>query len=373
MIKKYTDYVLGTFITLLSIFYISGQNFHDSQKMLFKVVTFSALIVSLYIKPVRDVRDKWINSFLALAFLSFLFNPGSRLVGISSLIDITLVVLLFYLLINYISNTNIVYSSIIVVVALNAIMVIFQFFKIDPLCLNDVRQQNEHIVGLFGHPMNLGAYMATVLPYLAYKNIWLAVIAGILMFASRSWAAGLVGMVGLLFYYWFKNKKVFKVLITLVILISIVGTIFIFFYLPQVEREYLTRKVTLRVYTEWPLFKVSLGNPYFGYGPGTFKHIVTQVKEIDTADLGGLDVTWNDYLGCALELGFFSILIMFGIVRRTFREFLRSDSPEVLAIFSSLVTIPLGALFHSYMCYMNIGIICIALYVIYQIKIKEEV
>ena len=83
-----------------SIFYIPGQNFHDSQKVLFKGFVFSALIISLYIKPIRDLRDKWINSFLVVAFLSFLFNPTSRVVGISSLVDITLAVILFYLLLN---------------------------------------------------------------------------------------------------------------------------------------------------------------------------------------------------------------------------------------------------------------------------------
>src|SRR3990167_773224 len=377
--RKYIDYFIGIFLVASSIFYIPGQNFHDSQKVLFKGFVFSALIISLYIKPIRDLRDKWINSFLVVAFLSFLFNPTSRVVGISSLVDITLAVILFYLLLNYISDTNIVYSSMIAIIVINAVMILFQFLKIDPLCLNDVRKQNTHIVGLFGHPMNLGVYMGTILPYLIYKNKGLAILAGILLLScggfnivDKSWGAMLSAVVGVILYFFLTNKKIFKRVVISMMIAGILTLAYMSFTLPQDMKETLIKKITLRVYTQWPLFKVALSNPWFGYGPGTFRHIVPQVKEIDTGWLGGLDVTWNDYLGCALEIGFISILIVFGIFRDTFRKFLRSDSPEVIALFCSLATIPIGIFFHSYMNYINIGVLCMALYVIFQIKTEEE-
>jgi len=295
--------------------------------------------------------------------------------------------MVFYILLNQLEDTNVIYSSVVAIITINMVMVILQFFGIDPLCFDDVGKQNSHIVGIFGHSMNLSAYMSIVLPYVWHKNKWFGGMALILVFApggldlaSKSWAGILCAIIGMSIYFWFKNRRITVIVLATLLVVGSILTTVLYLKLPEGKREVVNRKVTLRLQTQYPLVRVALSRPYFGHGPGTFQYIIPQVPELEFTQpssitgkpsMGGLDVTWNDPLGCALEIGIFSLLIFFGIIRKVFRQFRHDKSTETVALFASLATIPIGAFFHSYMNYFNVGMICLALYAMWNIKTER--
>jgi len=309
---------------------------------------------------------------MLLMLVSFLFNKDSRAISIRPLVDSYLMFFMFYAIINNLQDRNVIYGAIVGIIVVNMLMVYMQILRMDPLCLDDQARHNTHIVGLFGYPMNLGAWMACALPYVFHKNKWLFIPVFLMMVMSDSWAAIGVGIIGLMFYIWFWNKKIFKGACYLIIAASILVSLYCVFTLSSVQKKEIINKVTLRVETQVPLIRPILSRPYFGYGLGTWQVVIPQVKEIDHDRIGLIDVTWCDPLGCALELGLISVFLMFCFFRAEVRKFIQSRKDlELVSLFGSLITISLGMLFHSYMNYINISVFCVLMYCVYRIKQEE--
>lgn len=372
--RKATNYLIGAFVFLSSTFYIPGQNFHDSQRILFQIAGMLFFAMMLCWKPIRQLRNVWLSGFLIYAIIVFLIHDSIRVMSIAPLINIFLMVALYYVFSNYLENDDVIYKAIQGIIVVNLVFLAFQFLKIDPLMLNDRRLPNTHLVGLFGHPMNMGIFCSIVLPYVLHKSKTWAVLAGVCLLASMSYISIALGVFGLLLYLFFTNKIAFKIALAITLVIGLILVGCIAFLYDDVMKNTVIRKFTLRYQTNYPFLKTALSNPHRGYGLGSFAQVSRQVmKKEGLEQIGLVDVTWNDYLGCAIEMGIWVWFIFFGLFRQTILRFRNSLKPhEITALFCSLSTIPIGIMIHSYMNYINVGVICVALFSAFEIKLAKE-
>lgn len=372
--RKIIDYLIGTFVFFSSVFYIPGQNFHDSQKVLFQIVAMLFFAMYLSFKPVRQVRNVWISSYLIYAIIIFISLKAVQGISIVSLINIFLMVALYYTFVNHLKNVDVIYKAIQGIIIVNIIFLVFQILKIDPLILDDMRRKNTHLVGLFGHPMNMGIFCSIVLPYVFSKSKFWAGLVFICLIASQSYISIILGIVGLLVYLFFIHRKAFKVVLIASLVVSVLSGCYIFATQNKVENRFIIEKVTHRYKINMPLLKAALSNPYHGYGLGTFKHVTAQIYSPEIVNkIGWIDVPWNDPIGCMLEMGVCVLFIFFGLFKQTFVRFSHmTKSKDNVAIFACLSTIPIGIMFHSYMNYINVGVICVALFSMFEIKLRED-
>lgn len=372
--QKIIDYTIGAFIFLSSVFYIPGQNFHDSQKILFQVAAMLFFALYLSWKPIRNIRNVWISAYLVYAIIIFMVIKETQAASMVSLVNIFLMVVLYYVFSNYLKDGSVIYKAILGIIVINIIFLIFQVLRIDPLLLDDQRRQNTHLVGLFGHPMNMGIFCSVSLPYVFSKNKWWAILVFIALLASKSYISVVLGIGGLLLYLFFTNKFAFKIATSIICVTAILFTCYVSIFYTDRTKRTIIQKITLRYDINYPLLRTSLSNPFHGYGLGTFKYITPKVIDPVTFDrIGWVDVTWNDYLGCSLEMGLGILFIFFGLFKQTIVRFTKSHkSNEITALFCSLATVPIGIMFHSYMNYINVGVICIALFALLDIKMKER-
>jgi len=372
--QKATNFLIGAFVFLSSTFYIPGQNFHNSQAILFKIAGMLFFALFLCLPPLRKIRNVWIGAFLAYAIVIFMVVEKMRPVAIVSLVNIFLVVILYYTFSNYLDGDKAIYRAIQWIIAANVVFVAFQLLKIDPLTLNDQGKPNSHLVGLFGHPMNMGIFCSVVLPYVFSKNkIW-AGLTFILLVASKSYISVALGIVGLLVYLFFVHKKLFKISVVVVFIGTLLLSSYMYFCTNQANKQMIANKFIHRWDVGYPLLRTSLSNPWHGYGLGSFKFVSQKAMSPEAMDLiGWVDVPWCDYSGCTVEMGIAILFIFFGFFEDTLKRFKASiKTKESYALFASLCTVPIGMIFHSYMNYINVGVICVALFSLLEIKIKEE-
>ena len=372
--RKITDYLIGAFIFFSSTFYMPGQNFHDSQRILFQIAGMLFFAMILCMKPVRQIRNAWVNSYLILAIVMFVVHSSIKALGIVPLVNIFVMTMLFYAFSNYLTDKSVVYKAIQGIVAINIIFIIFQFLNIDPLLINDRGLQNNHLVGLFGHPMNMGIFCSVVLPYVFFKSKVWAGLTLICLIASGSYISILLGILGFLVYLFLTNKKAFRIAVYVALAAFVLFTIYVLIFYDYPDKNTIIRKFTLRYEMNYPLLKATLSNPWKGYGLGTFPQISQQIQSKEGIDMMGIvDVTWNDYLGCSLEMGVFVFFIFFGLFKQTLMRFAQAvKTKELSAIFCSLMTIPIGIIFHSYMNYINVGVICVVMFVLFEMCLKKE-
>jgi hypothetical protein len=113
-------------------------------------------------------------------------------------------------------------------------------------------------------------------------------------------------------------------------------------------------------------YALSSGN-FFGFGLGTYEIVANQLPYIKTGVVGHVITPWNDYLGCMTSLGASALGVILGLfyyIGRTFR-FLNDEEK---ALMCSLSIIPIGCFFHSFISFVNTGILCLVILAIYQIR-----
>ncbi len=370
--QKTFDFLLAAFIFLSATFYINGRTFFEGQDLVFKAGVAILFILSLYLIPKRRLINPYVNAFLGLSLVVFFFGvPGSKAIMIEPLVKIFLGVILFYLIVNYCGNRKLIYDAICAVIAINFAMVLLQFFKVDPLCLNDLAEQNKHLVGLFGYKQNLGAYMAMVVPLLIVKKRWIfAGMAALMPLMNKSWAAVGVLCIAIIFlmFYSYNRKKFVVLSVSMLLVIALVFGLFLSYYGEKVD---LGRKVWLRWISQTQFLKVLMSNPYFGTGIGTFKYLPEEIRIIKPhgqwLDAG------NDYLELAIGSGFGILFIIAGLYFYIWKKFKSVKSNlEVVAIMAGLITIALGVLFHTYVNHPNLVVISIVLLGLFEVVSEKE-
>lgn len=370
--RKIYDYIIAAFVFLSAMFYLSGKNFHMAQNDLFHLLGPAIIACMFCLNPVRHIKNYWLNAFALFALACVLFSKSPRELAIEPMVNIFIALGIFYAIANYLDERKYIYYAMFLVMVLNFIQVVFQYFGIDPLCITELATANRsHLVGFFGHPMNLGIYSALMLPIFAYrfkKWLWIPVIC---LLASKSFFAIPIGCVALLAYFIITKQKRW----TAVSIACGVIAAAILVTLSAGRLEWVWRaKFAMRfdLYMEMLKAGLSSGSP-FGYGLGTFRQVANQLQVVGHGTIGAILEPWNEYLGWLLEMGPIAVGIVVGMFYGVLNalKHIRDDA-ESVALYCSLATIPIGICFHSYTYFVNTGIISLVIFAMFHIT-KEEV
>ena len=369
--KTIFNWALAIFTFLMATFFITGETFSHAQGLVYLGGIAALFMFSLYLKPLRNVINPWVNSILALGLLVFLAGDmKAKPIMVEGLVRMMLGVMLFYLVANHCGNRKLIYNAICAVAVVSFLMVILQRFNLDPICLNDQAQPNTHPTALYGYKHDLGAYMALATPLLLFnRRILFGTLAGATCVISESWTAIGCMVIGILFAAFYFNKKLFIISLILILIGS--GIVYTkFLYKPEQNLD-IGYKLWVRAKFQTRLLKVVSSRPYFGTGLGTFPYLGEEV--LVDEQLGALTDAWNDYLERLIEMGPIIIFLILGLYYYVWQRFrgLKIDL-ELAGIMGALVTIPIGIAFHTYVNYPSVITICIIVLGIFEARVSDE-
>ena len=318
------DIALGIFLFLSPIIFLFGQNARLNGTVLalqyyqFKSLSVSnnilqlqffqygivlLFIIALMQKPLRDFKDKYLAWFLGLCALSVVFHPKT----ISTFIPIFLGFLLYYLIVQYAKNVRKLLYIIALVSALNTLFAVLQFFGINIF----YNLWSGSICGMMFSPSHLGIYQALALPICYAINPFLAIIPLIGLLLSKSmtpFVALLVGMV----YLWFPKRKKIFINLAPTGLIVLLG---IFIIVVVRSYRFIFYKLTLRLELWVATLREILHNP-LGFGLGTFSGLSGNFY----SRLGHWENTYNEYIGIAFSAGILSLFFIAMFLRNKFKD-----------------------------------------------------
>ncbi|HUV84698.1 MAG TPA: hypothetical protein VMV86_03265, partial [Methanosarcinales archaeon] len=168
--RKLFEFTLGLLIFLSATAYMPGKGSDEIQGIIFRVGITALLIISLSLKPIRFITNKWLNMILGTCLiLTLCLKVQQQVVALNPFINILLGVILFYLIANYSDQTTIINAFCWVVIA-NLIMVILQALNIDPIFAKPTNTPRFLLFGLFEYKYCLGVYMSILTPFLLYHK-----------------------------------------------------------------------------------------------------------------------------------------------------------------------------------------------------------
>jgi len=355
--RKLFEFTLGLLIFLSATAYMPGKGFDTAQGIIFRIGIVALVILSLSLKPIRFITNKWLNSLLGLCFaLTLLLPPPQQTVALNPFINVFLGVILFYLIVNY-SDKSTILNALCWVVIINGIMVILQVFKIDPIVIKANGMKPE-LTGLFEYRYAFGIYMGVLTPFLlSFKKRTFGIISGILTICSMSFAAIIIMMISLVILMHKTKLFIPVIILSLVTMIIMSFTIL----LPNNNPESIIYKLQSRYEVYNKFLPVVMQKP-IGYGLGCFKFIGPLVVGGSDSKYGDVTDGWNGYLERTMELGFL-FLVVFGL--------LCYDIYKRGGIL--LIGIPLNMMFHSCFNHFNVSILFIILFSLWEIKQYEKI
>lgn len=245
---------------------------------------------------------------------------------------------------------------------LQFVWVALQGFNIDPIFHSLLRAGKKEMVGFSASPDQIGTFFALTAPTMVSFHPLLGIISLFGMVASKSSFAFVAGVASSIFYFYFKNKLVFKIALLFIIVIS---TIFLVFTKEvrlvdcqvrgNVWRYAILSTIKGEVYIEKGQKKaIVITNPILGYGFGNFLRIFPHIPEKRTT----LDPWFrnfncyrekfthahNDYVEAFFELGYLGLISLSALFISFIRGFVKSiKSNELILYFSSIVAYLLNA------------------------------
>lgn len=368
--RKVFDFFLGVFLFLTATAYIPGKPFSQAQENVFQIGVCALFIISLFLTPLRQKTNKWLNVAIGICFLTFLTLPeNARMFSIAPLVFAFMGIALFYTVIQHSENIYAILNGICFVVLINAGMVLAQALGVDPICLNDAGQQNTHMVGLFGFKYVMGAWMAVSTSLLIFnKRKFFGALAAILTVCSLSWASIGLMLFSLVFASFFLNRRLFIAAITAAV---ITGSCIYFFVLRSPGNKILTLKYKIesRLHLESKFLGVLMSKPLTGYGLGSFKQIGPTIVNNKTGIYGTMTDAWNDYLERGIDCGLAFPVVMVLMFWEALRRFLRSrKDPSLIGVASGLIIVPFGMMFHNYMDHFSVTSLLLVVFALFEIK-----
>lgn len=216
-------YVLWTFlITCPIVWPWTITNIRNFQEVYFQYMAMILIVMFC--------RNPWIIAFFVWNIILFFMNGFD--VGQGQIANIFFGILLFMVSRQFFKHNKVRELRVILgVTALTIVWMILQMFGIDPLYygtdmagnLNTTWYWNDP-VGLFGFKAANGQFLALSMPLMASVAWWAGPLLYIPIWTTMSSVSILSGTVGLLFYYYFRNRRVF-------IVMAVVGSILSIFYI----------------------------------------------------------------------------------------------------------------------------------------------
>jgi len=359
--RKFFELILGILIFLSATAYIPGKGMDEAQGIIFRIGITALLIISFYLKPIRFITNKWINTLLGVSFVSVLISQNlAQAVAINPFINILLGVMLLYLITNY-AKEEMILNALCWVVGVQAIMVILQAFHVDTLIIRTSGSRAD-MTGLFEYRYALGVYMGVLAPFLliSKRKLWKAfgIISVILAVCSLSYAAIAIMVVSLVIISY--KTRLFIPVIVFIMIASFVGGYFAIKVSDECPNS-ISYKIKSRIDIHKRFIPCIMNKP-FGYGLGCFKHVGPMVVNRHNSPYGDVTDAWSDFTERSMELGFI-FLVLFGL--------LCSDVIRRGGII--LIGIPLNMAFHSCFNHYNLCILFIVLFALWEIKQYKDI
>jgi len=367
------------FIVLLPTFYVAGSDLRLAQMNFFQISAI-LLVALMHI-------NKWIGAFLAWALFQFTFFTNMP-VQSETLYNLFLGAVLYQFIVMFSNKTEFkkYFWAFTGLLAVNVFWCFAQIAQLD-LIFNMADSENQikftEYPGFFGLPAFLGNFASAVLPLSMFLSLWMAPIALLALFFSKSTFSVLAGLVSGLFFLWFRKRIVFWIVL-------LAGTASFLTY--AIKYDMPTGEFGRRL----EVWKIVLGQAFkkqfFGFGIGNYqnfylveatpshKHVVTNDKTYFTkflqdraAEEGKTEVVdvlqninpnydifalkkflrkhgmdfqrWesvhNEFIELFFETGLVGIFIVFGFIFDLFKRFWRYGRKELhtVALMSAFIAI----------------------------------
>ncbi len=351
---KIFSMAIRVFMALSSVAYIPGTKNDEAQGMVFRVGVPVLFALSLYLKPVRFISNRWMNVLLFISVISVCAAKGmAQVVAIDPFINIFLGIALFYVMLTHAKEDDVI-IGLLWAVSIHAILVLFQALGIDPILVKQGGVKTD-MTGLFQYRYSLGVFMGTISAYLLWRRrFYWAILSGILTICSGSFAAIGIMIVSSVAVFW-KYQMVKKVSIVIALYLLVFSI-----YRPDIVKREYDLKLKPRVTIFNTITPVIL-QKHFGYGMGSFKHIGPMIANSNNWTFGYFTDAWSDIIERSVEFGV-GILVILSIICY---DALRRGA-------LMLVGIPLNMVFHSCLNHYSLSVLFIALFAIWEIRKYNE-
>ena len=127
------NHLISILIFFTSTAYIAGKSFGEVQLTVFKILVPIIFLLSLTMKPKRNVINKWFVATIGGVFASVLFLKGMPLnVALEPLAYLFLGLLLYISIANHLTDIKPVLNGICWAVGMQAVIVTLQGLGLDP-------------------------------------------------------------------------------------------------------------------------------------------------------------------------------------------------------------------------------------------------
>ncbi len=333
--QKIFDWVTKVFLFLSPIFLFKDYRPSLSRGLFFVIGTFALFAISLGVEPKRKFSNIWASVFLLLALVRVFFdnsmgNPQAEWfnfwMSCSGFIYVFCGMLLFYIIYTYTENAQQYFIPIVWVAILNFILAIAQYSRHDFFWTHA-----STINGFMEISSQLGQYSALATPILFFINPLLVIFPIVTVIISKSISSILAMTIGIGLFCVLKGIR--GKIIAGIGIIALLTGLFNF--------AYIKAKFECRPVMWQKTVKLALDKPFLGWGYGSFKEKVTEIKA--KSSLGGPEYAraHNDYLHTAQELGFPIVIVLGLFLTGIFKKFLmiKKKSKLLICLATSVVIV----------------------------------
>lgn len=343
-----------TFLILCPIFLYHGEKVGGAassrigQEQFFQVGI--TVLFSLFF-----IENIYVSLFILLTVFGYAFHNFSPLAG-HYLINIFFAGLLYQITYKLVNRENLsrFYWSLMVLLVLNLTMLALQTFWLDFIYIsNNPTPFHSDYVGMMGIKAHLGIYIASMIPFLAIINPILSILMLIPMKITDCSSAVLGGICGYLFILWFWSRKMFYVLVGILVVAG--GT---YFYFDNKSGNMMIDRPLLWKF----VLRDSMKHPMIGWGPDSFRQLDNEKNflymmnarthesfacKIDQKTGAAIppqgtnkegdswnpwDHPHNEYVSLLFEYGILGVLLLLALIRDIKRRFDKSNRIHVVIV-----------------------------------------
>jgi len=339
---------------------------YQTQELFFRYGCFFVFAMSTILEPIRKTDMSKIALFFIAVLITALMN-GFDVATRRVVLNTACAVIFFKAVSDHFSFVDFKAVSwwMFVIVAINLIMCIQQYFKIDPLfSIPQNMGAKDAVAGFMRIKVHLGTLLAVISPIVFYAHPLLAFASiPMLCFANSSAAVfAYVASIGLVLF--FKLKR--RVAIALFTSILLAGAFYIYkFDMPggQFEKRFM---VWNAVYS----FALK-GNPIYGAGAGSFAKL-----NVKTIQENGKPEAWlwahNEYLQSFYEFGIIGVAFILFYIKDFFKSFIKSwDDSKVQVLGASVLSVLIISFLHFPFHISRLAIPCLFVMALFQARVKD--
>lgn len=272
MLDKIKQYAIFTFLIIVPCFYGQSLDLRQTQEKFFQ--SFSICLIGLF------VGNIWLSLFLIWNVILYYYQGC---VGSNQVMNIFIGTIIFMISRWYFKSKTFysIRKPIMIVVFINLLFIILQFFRLDPLHTQMsaagklLEGPYNGMDGIFCIRMASGIYNLIAMPIIALANPLLSLVCLVPIFFSSSSTVAMAFVLLFLFFTYFTNKRIFRIAL---IIIPILG----FLYILHDFRD--DKKTSLSRFPLWHMtVKYALSNP-IGYGPDSYRNYTKQKNFLFKSD-----------------------------------------------------------------------------------------